>query len=337
MANSLIKELELSTHNYKQLIDFLSPLVPYPFGKNRHEEIKEFFSGVNVKRKLLDIFGDLSSILLSPITPGSCILLHNLPLDRVVPPSLKGANKTTSLSELVSFSICYLLGVPISFANSKLGNYIHNLFPETHTIGEQSGKGTCFLEWHIDDAFALFPPDYVILNCLRGDPQAKTLISNFEISSLSLRCFESLTERNFIFRHMDGSIFKANSPDDERSSVLTRTEHGWFVRFDPLYTEATTKEAAESLRMLYEQVVKDPVSVTLEAGDAVVFSNLLSAHGRSEFAARFDGTDRWVQKTFVANANERESHLRSLTSSCNLMLNSKDWGDKNGKCQAICS
>ena len=39
----------------------------------------------------------------------------------------------------------------------------------------------------------------------------------------------------------------------------------------------------------------------LEAGDLLVVDNRRAVHGRSEFRARFDGTDRWLQRTFVVD------------------------------------
>ena len=39
----------------------------------------------------------------------------------------------------------------------------------------------------------------------------------------------------------------------------------------------------------------------LDAGDLLVIDNRRAVHGRSKFRARFDGTDRWLQRTFVVD------------------------------------
>ncbi len=39
--------------------------------------------------------------------------------------------------------------------------------------------------------------------------------------------------------------------------------------------------------------------MALEAGDLLVVDNAVAVHGRSPFTARFDGLDRWLQRTFV--------------------------------------
>jgi L-asparagine oxygenase len=40
-------------------------------------------------------------------------------------------------------------------------------------------------------------------------------------------------------------------------------------------------------------------SVVLEPGDLLVIDNNIAVHGRSPFTARFDGHDRWLQRSFV--------------------------------------
>ena len=39
--------------------------------------------------------------------------------------------------------------------------------------------------------------------------------------------------------------------------------------------------------------------MVLEPGDLLVVDNAVAVHGRSPFRARFDGTDRWLQRSFV--------------------------------------
>ena len=39
--------------------------------------------------------------------------------------------------------------------------------------------------------------------------------------------------------------------------------------------------------------------IVLEPGDLLVVDNDRVVHGRTSFAARFDGTDRWLQRAFV--------------------------------------
>ncbi len=53
--------------------------------------------------------------------------------------------------------------------------------------------------------------------------------------------------------------------------------------------------------MLGEATSACHTSVALEAGDLLVVDNTVAVHGRTPFTARFDGTDRWLQRSFVVS------------------------------------
>jgi alpha-ketoglutarate-dependent taurine dioxygenase len=53
------------------------------------------------------------------------------------------------------------------------------------------------------------------------------------------------------------------------------------------------------LQILGETLSAHHSSVVLEPGDLLVIDNDIVVHGRSPFVARFDGTDRWLQRAFV--------------------------------------
>ena len=54
--------------------------------------------------------------------------------------------------------------------------------------------------------------------------------------------------------------------------------------------------------------------MVLEPGDLLVIDNNVAVHGRSPFTARFDGHDRWLQRSFVVadlapSAGERNGRV----------------------------
>ena len=57
--------------------------------------------------------------------------------------------------------------------------------------------------------------------------------------------------------------------------------------------------AQDALDRLSELVAEQATGVVLSAGDLLIVDNDRAVHGRSPFAPRFDGTDRWLQRTFV--------------------------------------
>jgi alpha-ketoglutarate-dependent taurine dioxygenase len=59
------------------------------------------------------------------------------------------------------------------------------------------------------------------------------------------------------------------------------------------------EQADEALRALGDATAACHTSVALEAGDLLIVDNAVAVHGRTPFTARFDGADRWLQRTFV--------------------------------------
>ena len=84
--------------------------------------------------------------------------------------------------------------------------------------------------------------------------------------------------------------------------------------FDADLMVGTDAEADDALRALGDAVAAHHTSVVLRSGDLLVIDNATAVHGRSPFTPRFDGTDRWLQRTFVvpdlqASAGERRGRV----------------------------
>jgi alpha-ketoglutarate-dependent taurine dioxygenase len=71
--------------------------------------------------------------------------------------------------------------------------------------------------------------------------------------------------------------------------------------FDADLMVGMDEQAEDALRVLGDATARCHTSVALEAGDLLIIDNNLAVHGRTPFAARFDGTDRWVQRAFVVS------------------------------------
>ena len=84
--------------------------------------------------------------------------------------------------------------------------------------------------------------------------------------------------------------------------------------FDADLMVGVDDEARDALECLRQAIRRDHIGVTLRSGDLLVIDNAVAVHGRSSFPARFDGTDRWIQRTFVvadlaASAEERRGRI----------------------------
>jgi hypothetical protein len=102
----------------------------------------------------------------------------------------------------------------------------------------------------------------------------------------------------------------------EPVAVLTGTPADPAMVFDQDLMVGMDEEAEEALQLLGEALHAHHSSVTLEQGDLLVVDNDMVVHGRSPFAARFDGTDRWLQRAFVVTdlaASDGERTGRVIT------------------------
>jgi len=82
-------------------------------------------------------------------------------------------------------------------------------------------------------------------------------------------------------------------------AVLTGDPARPSMVFDADLMVGTDRQADDTLRALGAATAANHTSVALTAGDLLVVDNTVAVHGRSPFEATFDGTDRWVQRTFV--------------------------------------
>lgn len=71
--------------------------------------------------------------------------------------------------------------------------------------------------------------------------------------------------------------------------------------FDEELMMGTDPEASEALIELAAAVQHAAVSIVLDDGDLIVIDNHVTVHGRTPFPARYDGADRWLQRSFVVD------------------------------------
>ncbi|MGI8801433.1 MAG: TauD/TfdA family dioxygenase [Solirubrobacteraceae bacterium] len=76
--------------------------------------------------------------------------------------------------------------------------------------------------------------------------------------------------------------------------------------------EASTGDsrAEQALRALVDTLGRNLTEVRLAPGDLLVIDNLRAIHGRAAFAARHDGTDRWLKKVMVTRDLRKSRALR---------------------------
>ena len=71
------------------------------------------------------------------------------------------------------------------------------------------------------------------------------------------------------------------------------------MRMATIATRALTPRAEAALVAFGEACDAAARTLRLMPGDMAVLDNRVTAHGRTPFRPRYDGADRWVQRTFV--------------------------------------
>ncbi len=237
---------------------------------------------------------------------GGTLLVRGLPVDpSAVPatPLLPGSvQRTASVPAAVLLMLSCGLGDPMAFGAEKGGALVQDVVPIPGRRAAQSNEGSDLLTFHSENAFHPHRPDHVLLLCLRADHDRTAglrtacirrmlpLLSAADRDALSSMEFETSCPPSFgqpagtQVRH----AVLAGDPDDPDLCV------------DFAATTPVTTRAEDALRELGKLCEQEALTVRLAEGDLAVVDNRTTVHGRTSFTPRFDGQDRWLQRTFVA-------------------------------------
>jgi len=260
------------------------------------------------------------------------LLVRDLPIGRVgpTPRSPRHPADKDHVSELVLLTVARRLGQPVGYAPEHGGQIVQNLLPTADDIGRQTSTSSAVdLEFHTETAFHPHKPRYLLLLCLRGEATARTLLTSIRqvVDRIPPATRQVLREPRFrtsadeSFRRLDapgrpdgGASAAARPWISDPVPVLSGDVDAPTFTFDADLMMGIDRQAADALEHLRELVRDAHVAVTLESGDLLVVDNAVAVHGRSSFPARFDGTDRWLQRSFVVpdlapSAGERDGRV----------------------------
>ena len=251
--------------------------------------------------------------------PSGALLLRSLPIGRLppTPPTPTTPAAKDSISELTLLTVARRLGQPVGYEPEHGGDLVQNIVPTRAALDRQvSTSSNVHLMFHTEAAFHPHRPKYLLLLCLRGDPAAQTTLSSITevMPHLANEVIEVLFQPRFRTAVDESYLHGRTNVLGAPMAVLSGARKRPSMVFDVDLMVGLDDEADDALRVLGVATAACHTSVALEAGDLLIIDNSVAVHGRSPFTPRFDGTDRWVQRTFVvadlaASASDRRGRV----------------------------
>jgi L-asparagine oxygenase len=238
--------------------------------------------------------------------PSGALLLRNLPVGELpaTPERPTAPVDKDRFTEFVLLTVARRLGQPVGYEPEHGGDLVQNIVPTRDAAARQvSTSSKVELMFHTEAAFHPFRPRYLLLLCLKGDPSAITTLSSIHevLPHLPAEVIDTLFEPRFrtavdeSYLHGRANVLGAPMP------VLSGARTTPSMVFDADLMVGIDAAADQALQVLAEAVSSYRTGVALESGDLLVVDNTVAVHGRSPFTPRFDGTDRWLQRTFVVS------------------------------------
>ena len=255
--------------------------------------------------------------------PAGALLLRHAPTGSVPATPATPTSPTVKdlRSEQTLLAIARTLGEPVGYLPEHGGSIVQNLVPTEADVGRQTSTSSGVdLAFHTETAFHPHKPRFLVLLCLKGDPAASTTLCSIDdiLPGLDARQRQVLAEPRFHTRADESFGGGVDARFLPPMRVLTGDPDHPTLTFDAELTTGLDDEAQAALDALTALVEAHHTSLVLEAGDLLVVDNHRCVHGRSPFAARFDGTDRWLQRSFVvadlsASADDRVGRIITTT------------------------
>jgi L-asparagine oxygenase len=180
------------------------------------------------------------------------------------------------------------VGRAVGYDREQSGQLIQDIFPvKSSERAQVSSSSKVMLGSHTETAFHPHKPRYVVLMCLRGDPAAATTYADVDDVVTYLSDDDIAILQTDRFTTTVDPSFMAND---------------YTFVYDELLMSGTTTRAAHALQSLHHAVRRATRQIVLDSGDLLVIDNDRAVHGRTPFAPRYDGTDRWLKRALVMTA-----------------------------------
>lgn len=231
-------------------------------------------------------------------------IIKNLPVDENI---ITPENNKSYIGENTKLSRCQAIinqciGEMIAYESESDGHLFQDMVPNKQLKDTQTSLGSdTELELHTEQAFSTLKPDYLSLACLKKDNNAKTYylhlnhildnITNEEKMELEKKLWNIGVDLSFV---MNGCSSKERGP----VSIIQNNN----LIFDQDLMKGTTDNANDLIKKIINIYYGYREHYIIEKGDLLILNNNKLVHGRSNFKAKFDGTDRFIIRSFIIHS-----------------------------------
>ncbi|CAM6095587.1 unnamed protein product [Calypogeia fissa] len=255
----------------------------------------------------------LEHLLYDPAEP-PVLVVRGLPIDKDLPPTekdvhLKKMGKHMSETWLVGVS--RIVGQVFTFGFVRgqrpgMGLLIRELYPFPEKANLITSEGSKeLLDFHLD--FGQVPPEkfpnILAFMGIRGDPnhEGHTLVCNNRklYKLLDPADIEILRKEKLAWNVPAGqfSQYVIKGPESNPQISLFEENLSGMSGFDSMVLGSP--EALAAYRRVKELASTLVESVYLGGGDMFFLNQKKANHGRGKFFPKFDGNDRWLQRTYI--------------------------------------
>jgi hypothetical protein len=193
-------------------------------------------------------------------------------------------------------------GFVIMTTDEKQGREIHDIIPIKGHEGDYSNEGSAYFPFHVEvPQYSLDDrPDYIMLFCVRSNPNAKTLAINFKAMYDMMDEDKKLLFSQPLFKAKYGVSFSM----DEYFTTNILHNNG-DITCDLAEMIGVNREGEEALEYLklfisenYEKIVYE---FNLKQGDFLLLDNKKCIHARNSFSdtVLYDGSQRWLKRVYL--------------------------------------
>jgi L-asparagine oxygenase len=237
--------------------------------------------------------------------PRGSLVIAGLPVDDdalpATPSVADSAQREASVPAAVLMMVACALGDPVAYLAEKAGALVQDVVPVPGKETFSGNAGSALLTFHNENAFHQHEPDYLLLLCLRADHDAtaglRTACLREVLPLLGDATRAALFAPEFILAPPPS--FGTDRATRSPQPVLFGDPDDPDMRMATIATTPVTAGATDALREFGQACNAACRTIVLAPGDLAILDNRVTAHGRTAFTPRYDGADRWVQRTFV--------------------------------------